>query len=144
MHTALHEELPAVLTMQTWRPAPCKAKCTPTQGKRISYLEVKQLHVQASGAAVHAWTSSLWGLAAFTPSCLKAAFTDMPLTGDQHLCLQAICDYSAMLREVYPGLVLDPHFLSLRSMQEYAHGEHTAPPLQWPAQTDVTGLDKLG
>ena len=50
------------------------------------------------------------------------------------MCLQAICDFSAMLREVYPGLVLHPHFLSLRSMQEYAHGEHTAPFLRLPAQ----------
>ena len=39
-----------------------------------------------------------------------------------------------MLREVYPALVLHPHLLSLRSMQEYAHGEHTALLVRLPAQ----------
>ena len=162
VHTGLHEEPPCVLTMQSEQPFRDSASST----------ETKQVLVQASGAAIRTWTCCFQAWPPYHPTlkvvvpgmhtrhhsptecCLTGGAPGMRSTAmaghrhgsnaDQHRCLQAVCDYSAMLREVYPGLVVDPHFLSLRSMQEYAHGEHAPQFLQWPAYNNSEWCGQAG
>ena len=63
MHTALHEELPGVLTAQELQPASCQANCI--SGRAHLLKKQRQLLVQASGAAKSPLDFLLPGLTAF-------------------------------------------------------------------------------